>query len=137
MLLTVLFSLATIAAIVGAIAGLVYPFKCRALELHLDSTVPEYAEDKEGHSAWYQKRWRLDKTRARTGLYALGAYAVGMFSLIPVQSMLKTAGSTSNAPLIVMLVLSAGLLIVGLRSVIHNGREFELDLKRRYPYGRQ
>jgi len=31
-------------------------------------------------------------------------------------------------------VLSVALMIIGLRSAIHNSREFESDLKRRYPY---
>jgi hypothetical protein len=135
MLLTILFLLATVAAIVGAIAGIIYPFTCKALEKHLDSTVPKNAEDEQGNTAWYKKRWALDKTRTRTALSVLGAYAVGMFSLIPVQSMLKTAGSSSNAPIFVMLVLTAALLTVGLRSTIHNDRDFKRDMKRSFPDG--
>jgi hypothetical protein len=137
MLLTVLFSLATIAAVVGGFAGLIYPFKCWSLERHLDSTAPEYVEDEQGNEAWYQKRYAKDKTRKRTALYALGAYLVGMFSLIPVNSMLKAVGSTSHAPMIIMLVLTAGLLIVGLCSAIHNDSAYKLDMKRRYPWGLQ
>ncbi len=136
MLVTVLLSLATLAAIVGAFAGLLYPSRCKALEKHLDSSTPDYAEDKDGHGAWYKKRWSLESKRTRTGLWVICAYAVGMASLVPVQAILKTTG-LDNFPMVLMIVLSVALALVGLRSMIHNSREFELDLKRRYPFGRQ
>jgi hypothetical protein len=135
MLLTILFAMATIAALVGAIAGIVYPFKCKALEQHLASPLPEYKEDSAAYGAWYKKRWALDKMRLHTGLYAIIAYAVGMFSLLAVQGLLKSADIQTHAPFILMLVLSAGLVFVSVRSTTHNSRESSLDLKRRYPRG--
>jgi hypothetical protein len=137
MLLTALYLLASLAAVVAAFAGIIYPFKCRALERHLDSTPPDYAEDEAGHSAWYKKQLRLDNGRTRTALYALGAYMVGLFSLIPIMSLLKTAGITSHAPTILVIIITGAIWIVVGRSAIHTSRKSDLDNKRRYPYGRQ
>ncbi|MBS1991452.1 MAG: hypothetical protein JSS83_13100 [Cyanobacteria bacterium SZAS LIN-3] len=130
--------LALTAAIISIPVMFRYPTLCSALERHLASPRPDYREDKEGFSAWQQCRWALDKTRTRCALLGLGAYAVGMISLIPAMQFLKTApgffGFPAETELFgLMLVITGNVLVIGLRSTIHNGREFELDLKRRYP----
>jgi hypothetical protein len=137
MLVNLLLTLATLAAVVAAVAGILYPFKCKALERHLDTTPPEYAEDEQGYSAWYKQRWSLDTTRGRTALWGLGGYVVGLFSLIPIMDPLKSAASTSHLPTILILVLTGSIWIIAGRSFLYSNRQSALDLKRRYPYGRQ
>ena len=133
MIIAILYTLAALAAVVGAIAGILYPFTCKALENHLGTTIPDFKEDEAGFGAWYKKRWALDKKRKNIGLPALGAYAVGMFSLIVAQALTK-APAMVGYPLVAMLVLTAALLVIGLRSTIHNSRIFTLELRQRYPY---
>jgi hypothetical protein len=130
----ILLVLAILATVVGSIAGLWYPSTCTALENHLKSPLPQHAEDPDGYGQWYKRRWALDKKRTRVALWGIGAYALGMFSLIPVQTAFKHAEAGSHLPLILMLILTAAELTIGIRSVSHNGREFELDMKRKYPY---
>ena len=60
-----------------------YPSTCKALERHLGSPIPTYDEEPDAYGAWYTKRWSLDKMRTRLALFAIGAYGVGMFALIP------------------------------------------------------
>ncbi len=133
MLLTFLYTVAALAALVGAIAGIVYPFTCRALERHLASPQPDFSTDEVGCKGWNTTRWALDKVRLRTGLTAICAYAVGMAALIPLQSILKAAENTASVPSVFMLVLTVALLTVGITSIFHNDRQSKIDMKRRFP----
>ncbi len=133
MLLTFLYTVAALAALVAAIAGIVYPFTCRSLERHIASPRPDFSSDEVGCKDWNTTRWALDKVRLRTGLTAICAYAVGMVALIPLQSILKAAESTSSLPAVFMLVLTVALMTVGITSIFHNSRESEIDMKRRFP----
>ncbi len=133
MLITILLCVASLAALVGAIAGARYLFLCPALEKHVASTRPDFKTDQAGSTSWNQTRWALDRVRTRTGLTAIITYAIGMATLIPLQSLLKAAEKTTSAPTVIMLLLTAALLSVGLRSIVHNSRTSELDMRRRYP----
>jgi hypothetical protein len=133
MLLTFLYTVAALASLVGAIAAIVYPFTCRALERHIASPQPDFSSDEVACKGWNTTRWALDKVRLRTGLTAICAYAVGMVAFIPLQSILKAAENTSWVPSVFMLVLTVALLIVGITSIFHNGRQSEIDMKRRFP----
>jgi len=131
MLSTVLISLATLSAIVGVFIAAVYPSKCQVLERHDASPVPDYKTDEAGRTAWYQKHWALEKTRMRFALTSIGAYGVGLFSLIPLEPALKTSTGTSHAPLILMIVLTLSMWAVVIFSSIHNQREFNRRLNQR------
>ncbi|MFA7341363.1 MAG: hypothetical protein WC028_31565 [Candidatus Obscuribacterales bacterium] len=133
MLLTFLYTVAALAAVVGAIAAVRYPFTCRALERHSASPRPDFKTDEVASKSWNTTRWALDKARLRTGLTGICTYAVGMVALIPLQSILKSAESPSSVPMVIMLVLTAALLTVGITSVFHNGRLSDIDMKRRFP----
>ena len=133
MLFNLLLTVALIAAAVSIFVSITYPFRCSALEKHLRTTRPDYKEDKEGLTVWQQTRWALEKVRMRTGLAGIIVYAVGMASILPLSSMVPKTGPEHQFVLALMLTISLSLLVVGLRSVFHNNREFELDLKRRYP----
>jgi hypothetical protein len=137
MLLTALLSLSSIAAFIAVVTALVYPSKCKSLERHLDTNVPDYAEDQAGHSVWYKLRQDLEGKRMRAALWNIGAYAVGMFSLIAVSDMLKAAGSTSHIVMILIVAITGSMWLVVIRSAIFDSRKSNLDTKRRYPYGRQ
>lgn len=133
MLLTFLYTVAALAAVVGAIAAVRYPFTCQALERHSASPRPDFKTDEVACKEWNKTRWALDKVRLRTGLTSICTYAVGMVALIPLQSILKSAESPSSVPMVIMLVLTAALLTVGITSVFHNGRQSDIDMKRRFP----
>ncbi|CAN5219103.1 hypothetical protein BH11CYA1_BH11CYA1_34850 [soil metagenome] len=133
MLITFLYTVAALAALVGAIAGIRYPSSCRALERHLGSAQPEFRVDEAACKAWNQSRWGLDKVRLRIGLVSICSYAVGMVALIPLQSILRAAEDNSSAPMVLILILTAALLTVGISSIFHNSRLFDLDMKRRFP----
>ncbi len=132
MLLTFLYTVAALASLVGAIAAVRYPFTCRALERHIASERPDFKTDEVASKEWNTTRWALDKVRLRTGLTGICTYAVGMVALIPLQSILKSA-DPSSAPMVFMLVLTVALLTVGITSVFHNGRQSDIDMKRRFP----
>ncbi|MFA6211731.1 MAG: hypothetical protein WC714_19990 [Candidatus Obscuribacterales bacterium] len=133
MLITFLYTVAALAALVGAIAAIRYPFTCRALERHLASPRPDFKVDEVACKGWNTTRWALDKVRLRTGLTGICTYAVGMVALVPLQSILKAAETPSSAPMVFILLLTAALLTVGITSVFHNGRESDIDMKRRFP----
>jgi hypothetical protein len=133
MLLTFLYTVAALAAVIGAIAAVCYPFTCRALERHSASPQPDFKTDQVACKDWNTTRWALDKVRLRTGLTGICTYAVGMVAFIPLQSILKAAEDTSWVPSVFMLVLTAALLIVGITSIFHNDRQSEIDMKRRFP----
>jgi hypothetical protein len=127
-----LYTVAALAAVVGAIAAVRYPFTCRALERHSASPRPDFKTDEVACKDWNTTHWALDKVRLRTGLTGICTYAVGMVALILLQSILKSA-DPSSAPMVIILVLTAALLTVGITSVFHNGRLSEIDMKRRFP----
>ena len=133
MLITFLYTVAVLAAVVGAIAAICYPFTCRALERHRASPQPDFRSDEVACKDWNKTRWALDKVRLRTGLVEISSYGVGMAALIPLQSIHKAAENPSAVLTVVMLVLTAALLTVGITSIFHNGRQSDIDMKRRFP----
>jgi len=133
MLFNLLLTVALIAAAVSIYVSISYLFRCSALEKHLRTTRPDYKEDKAGMTAWQQTRWALERKRVRVGLIGIVDYAVGMAVILPLSSMVPKTGPEHQFIFALLIIVSIGLLVVGLRSVFHNNREFELDLKRRYP----
>ena len=75
------------------------------------------------------ERWHLESVRKRWALVSLVGYALSMGL-----TMLLTHGlGYAAANLWIMGAASAGILIIGLRAMVHNDRCFENDLKHRYP----
>jgi len=133
MLFNLLLTVALIAAAVSIYVSVSYLFRCSALEKHLGTTRPDFKADQAGMTAWQQTRWTLERKRVRVGLIGILDYAVGMAVILPLGLMVPKTGPEHQFIFALLIVVSIGLLVVGLRSVFHNNREFELDLKRRYP----
>lgn len=133
MLIATLLILAGLTALFAAVAAVYYQFCCSSLEAHLRAERPDYATAREAFTIWREKRWALDKVRLRVGLAGIGCYGVGMAALIPVQNAYRIAENSSHLPMVFMVMLSVALVAVALRSMLHNDRLFEIDMKRQFP----
>lgn len=150
MLINLLLVLSFLASAIGAAAAALYLPACSRLEDHLKSERPSvHAENEdpagnktgsdwqmptlsEAFIVWRNKRWRLDGTRTRIALIGLVAYALGMFSTIPLKTMLDNAHESSIMPMFSTGVLTLCILVVSIRSLIHNDRVSTIDLERQF-----
>jgi F0F1-type ATP synthase membrane subunit c/vacuolar-type H+-ATPase subunit K len=120
MFLTV-FPLASVAAVIGVVVALAYPFACKAVERHIATAVPDSDEDEIGALEWYQRRCALDRVRLGIAVCSFASFASGMFSLAGVHSTLETAGTATQAHWILIIVLTVSMWIVGGLSQLHFG----------------
>ena len=73
--------------------------------------------------------WKLESQRKKFALASIIAYAVSVGLTTGLKSWFEIS-QTYN--LTFLAIASAGILIVGLRAMVHNDRSFEQWLKRRY-----
>ena len=77
-----------------------------------------------------EARWKLESKRTRYALISIIGYAVSII----LSMILKDAlGVSQSFTLTLTLIGTAGILIVALRAMIHNGRSFEASLNRDNP----
>lgn len=114
-LATVLSFVAMLIAATSLTAALIFWGLCKKRESSWASEVPLERE----------VRWSLERKRTRYALISIFGYAGAMILSMILKNALE--GSQSfNLTLIGL--ASAGLLIVALRAMIHNGRSFEASL---------
>lgn len=117
-MLTLLITVAAILSACAACAAALYPGACKKVERH-HTAHPDYGSQPfEGWRATYHT---LERARIRTALVVFGSYLVGMITLIVYQAM--GAGDVDlTVPRILTGLFTVALLVIGLRSIIHNDR---------------
>ncbi len=119
-LATVLSVVAMLIAATSLTAALIFWGLCKKREDSWTSEVPLERE----------ARWSLERKRTRYALISIFGYAGAMILAM----ILKNALDVSQSFNMTLIALgSAGILIVSLRAMIHNGRSFEASLNRDNP----
>jgi hypothetical protein len=118
MLHTLLFGLMVIATIVSIPFAARCFYLCRKVEQSWNEPRPE---NKEQRAAYYTALHKLERSRTRSALIVLAAWAVMAFSNIP--------GGPSHLKLAVFLVATVPYLVVYFRCMVHNDRQFERTLR--------
>ncbi len=77
-----------------------------------------------------EARWKLESKRTRYALVSIIAYAVAMGLSIILKNGLEGSQSFN---LTLVGIASAGILIVGMRAMVHNGRSMEASFNRDNP----
>jgi hypothetical protein len=119
-LATVLSVVAMLIAATSFTAAFIFWGLCKRREDTWSNEVPIERED----------RWKLESKRMRYALISIIGYGVSMALAMILRHALEVSQSF-NMSLIGL--ATAGLLIVALRAMIHNGRSFEASLNRGSP----
>ena len=117
---TVLSVVAMLVAATSITAAFIFWGLCKKRE---DSWASEVPLEREA-------RWSLEKKRTRYALISIIGYAGAMILSMILKNALEGSQSFN---LTLIAIASAGLLIVALRAMIHNGRSFEASLNRDNP----
>lgn len=119
-LATVLSVVAMLIAATSLTAALIFWGLCKKREDSWTSEVPLERE----------ARWSLERKRTRYALVSIIGYALSMGLSMILKEALEGSQSFN---LTLIAIASAGILIVGLRAMVHNGRSFEASLNRDNP----
>jgi hypothetical protein len=129
---TTLLALACIPTLAGVLAGLLYPGTCKAKEEYEAVEAPSRKEDETAYNIWRETHRILEHKRICTAMVVLGSYLLSMICLIPAQEIAEAGSTEATLVTALMAAISAPMLIITIRSLMHNDRLLDISMSKHY-----